>query len=142
MKTASPSLVLLLIMVFAVHALPQQQPTVTRGPAQRTDPTSGIGMYRSHCAVCHGLDGKGHGPAAPALKQPPSDLTQLSKQNEGKFPDFRVANAIQGDSVILAHGTREMPVWGDVFRSVQRDDAIVKLRVHNLTEYISSFQQN
>jgi hypothetical protein len=34
-----------------------------------------------------------------------------------------------------------MPTWGDVFRSIQRDEAIVKLRVHNLTDYIESLQQ-
>jgi mono/diheme cytochrome c family protein len=98
-------------------------------------------MYRAHCAVCHGLDGKGNGPAAPALKQLPSDLTQLSKKNGGKFPDFRVANVIQGDSVLVAHGSRDMPMWGDIFRSIQRNDPVVTLRVHNLTEYIASLQQ-
>jgi mono/diheme cytochrome c family protein len=142
MRTIFASLVFFLISISGLRALPQEQPTITRGPAQRTDPTSGVAMYGAHCAVCHGLDGKGNGPAAPALKQPPSDLTQLSKRSGGKFPDFRVANVIQGDSVIPAHGGKEMPIWGDVFRSVQRDDAIVKLRVHNLTEYIASFQQN
>jgi mono/diheme cytochrome c family protein len=141
MKIAAASLILSLVLSFDLCALPQQQPTITRGPAPRTDPTSGIEMYRSYCAVCHGLDGKGNGPAAPALKQPPSDLTQLSKKSGGKFPDLRVATIIQGDSVIAAHGSRDMPMWGDVFRSIQRDDAIVKLRVHNLAEYITSIQQ-
>jgi mono/diheme cytochrome c family protein len=131
----------LLIAVMAPCTWSQQGPTITRGPAPDTDPTSGVQMYRVHCAVCHGVDGKGNGPAAPALKQPPSDLTQLSKKNGGKFPDFRVANVIEGDSVLPVHGSREMPIWGDVFRSIQRDDPVVKLRVHNLTQYIASLQQ-
>lgn len=129
---------LLLILGFTTNALSQQ---ATRGPAQRTDPTSGVDMYRSYCAVCHGADGKGNGPAAPALKQQPPDLTQLSRKNNGKFPDFRIADVIQGDSIPAAHGSRDMPMWGDIFRSIQRDDTLVKLRVHNLTDYIASLQQ-
>jgi mono/diheme cytochrome c family protein len=131
----------LLALGLSVSAFPQQTPTVTRGPAPPTTPTSGVEMYHSYCAVCHGLDGRGNGPAAPALKQQPPDLTQLSRKNGGKFPDFRIANVIQGDSLPIAHGSRDMPVWGDVFRSMQRDDTMVKLRVHNLTEYVASLQQ-
>ena len=140
-KISSLSLVLILILNLHLRALPQQAPTITREPAQRTDPTSGVEMYRVHCAVCHGPDGKGNGPAASAMKQPPSDLTQLSKKNGGKFPDMRFATIVQGDSVLPAHGSRDMPMWGDVFRSVQRDDAVVKLRLHNLAEYVASLQQ-
>jgi mono/diheme cytochrome c family protein len=40
-------------------------------------------MFRSYCAVCHGLDAKGSGPAAPALKMEPADLTTLAKENQG-----------------------------------------------------------
>jgi len=32
-------------------------------------------------------------------------------------------------------------MWGDVFRELKRDESIVKLRVHNLTEYIASIQE-
>jgi len=99
-------------------------------------------MYRAYCATCHGLDGKGNGPAAAALRQAPGDLTLLSKNNGGQFPSFRVANVIQGDAEITAHGSREMPMWGDVFRELKRDDSLVKLRVHNLTQYIASLQQH
>lgn len=98
-------------------------------------------MYRTYCAVCHGLDGKGSGPAVPALKQKLPDLTLLSKKNGGEFPAFRVSNIIQGDAVVTAHGSKEMPMWGDVFRVLKRDEAVVKLRVHNLSQYIASLQQ-
>ena len=98
-------------------------------------------MYRAYCAVCHGLDGKGNGPAAPALKQTLPDLTLLAKKNGGQFPTFRVSNIITGDAHIIAHGSREMPMWGDLFRDIQRNDAMVKLRVHNLVDYLVSIQQ-
>jgi len=34
-----------------------------------------------------------------------------------------------------------MPIWGDYFREKQRDEAILALREHNLTEYLRSIQQ-
>lgn len=117
------------------------QPKIKHAAARDTDPRSGAEMYREYCAVCHGLDGKGNGAAAPALKRETPDLTLLSKKNGGEFPMFRVSNIIQGDAVIPAHGSREMPTWGDVFRELKRDESVVKLRVHNLAQHIESLQQ-
>jgi mono/diheme cytochrome c family protein len=98
-------------------------------------------MYASYCAVCHGIDGKGNGPAASALKVPPADLTTLSGNNGGKFPSNKVATAIRGDSTIAAHGSREMPVWGSLFRSMSRgQEAEVHMRITNLTNYVESLQ--
>jgi len=91
---------------------------------------------------CHGLDGKGKGPAVPALKMKPPDLTQLSKKNGRKFPDVLVANVIRGQSFPnAAHGSGDMPVWGDAFRTANRDEAMVTLKVNHLTAYIKSIQQ-
>src|SRR3974377_2575154 len=55
-------------------------------PVRQTGAVSGKELYLDHCAVCHGVDGKGNGPAAPALKTAPPDLTLLAKNNGGKFP--------------------------------------------------------
>ena len=99
-------------------------------------------MFVTYCAVCHGQDGKGAGPAAEALKKPPADLTQLTRKNNGKFPDQRVSLVIStGPSEILAHGSKEMPVWGDLFKHLgSNDPGVVRLRVVNLTDYIKSIQ--
>ena len=78
-------------------------------------------------------------PAAPALKTAPADLTQISRRNGGKFPVFRVANVIRGYGAVAAHGSREMPVWGSVFRAFG-DELSVKLRVDNLTSYLETLQ--
>ena len=118
-----------------------QQPEIRRVPPENTPITSGSEMFRIYCAVCHGTDGKGNGPAVPALAKQPPDLTQLSKKNGGKFPTFIVSNVILGDEFIAAHGSRDMPMWGDAFRSKNRDESAIKLRIHNLTEYIESLQQ-
>jgi hypothetical protein len=84
---------------------------------------------------------RGDGPAAPALKNKPADLTQLSKRYGGKFPSAMVESAIQGDQFTLAHGPREMPVWGEAFWTTNRDKALIAIKVHNLTLYIESIQQ-
>jgi mono/diheme cytochrome c family protein len=102
---------------------------------------SGREMYRTYCAACHGVTGKGDGPAAAALKAPPPDLTTLARRNGGRFPAVRVYQSIEGSAMIAAHGSSEMPVWGTVFRQQGgSDEAQVKLRVRNLTSFIQSLQ--
>lgn len=109
-------------------------------PSQ-TSPTSGKDMFMTYCAVCHGKDAKGSGPAAAALRKPPADLTTLAVRSGGKFPELRVAETIRGDVSNPAHGSKEMPVWGDVFQSMSRDSGAGKqMRVSNLTAYIKSIQ--
>ncbi len=66
---------------------PKDKVTITVG---KTAATNGKQMYASYCAPCHGVDGKGRGPTASALKVQPTDLTILSKNNHGKFPDAHV----------------------------------------------------
>ena len=110
-----------------------------------TEPTDGPGMYRTYCAVCHGIRGKGDGPAAPAMKQKVSDLTVLSKKNSGKFPEEQVYASIAGDkdSKIRAHGASDMPMWGYVFRRISKTpgdrEAVVRLKT--LTAYVKSIQE-
>src|SRR5271156_2181094 len=88
----------------------QPQKVIQHATIQPTSAASGKEMYTTYCAVCHGADGKGGGPAASALKTPPADLTTLSKNNGGKFPAMKVTSAIRGDSGLPAHGSKEMPV--------------------------------
>jgi len=109
--------------------------------ATYTNPGSGPEMFISYCAPCHGGDGKGQGPAASALKKAPSDLTMLSAKHGGKFPVLEVQHYIRGESLTDAHGSRDMPIWGDLFRSLgSNQDSIVTLRVKNLSDYIAGIQ--
>ena len=55
---------------------------------------SGASDFRQYCAQCHGLKGVGDGPVAPALAKKPANLTLLSKNNGGVFPEQEVYNFI------------------------------------------------
>ncbi|MBI3682229.1 MAG: cytochrome c [Acidobacteria bacterium] len=127
--------------VISVVLTAQDKPKIQKVPPSRTDPTSGSEMFRAYCAPCHGLQGKGDGPAAPALNKRPANLTELAARNKGKFPALRVYNSILGDTLVVAHGSKDMPVWGDVFRSISHDEGDIKLRVNNLTKYIETLQK-
>ena len=129
-----------LLLIFP-YALAAQNKEIKNVPIQTSDPSSGAGMYKAYCAVCHGTAGKGDGPAAVALKVAPGDLTRLSRNNGGKFPELRVYGILEGTVTLPSHGNREMPMWGDLFRSLQRSDTSnVQLRLRNLTEYVKSIQ--
>jgi mono/diheme cytochrome c family protein len=60
-------------------------------------PDIGKTEYQSGCAACHGVDGKGAGPVADALKTKPTDLTMIAKKNNGVFPFGRIYDIIDDD---------------------------------------------
>ena len=101
----------------------------------------GPDLYRAHCAVCHGADGKGGGVLAPALKAKPTDLTILARNNGGRFPADHVRKSISGDEISVSHGSREMPVWGPIFHQIEEDQDFGNVRLQNLAKYIESIQQ-
>jgi mono/diheme cytochrome c family protein len=110
-------------------------------PVNKTAPTSGQQMYANYCALCHGIDGRGRGPAASALKTPPIDLTMLSKNNNGKFPDTHIVTVLQNGSAIPSHGSAEMPVWGPILGKMNMSNSQERLlRISNLSRYLDSIQ--
>ncbi|MDE3198197.1 MAG: c-type cytochrome [Acidobacteriota bacterium] len=131
----------LLAMALAPAGIAQQT-KIKKVEAAYTKPGSGSEMFQTYCAVCHGMDGKGNGPAATALNTAPADLTLLAQKHDGKFPKLEVRQFILGDSSVAAHGTRDMPMWGDILKSVgPGTDGLVTLRVRNLSDYIEGMQQ-
>ena len=82
-----------------------QQPVAQQADIGKTE-------YQSSCAACHGVDGKGTGPVADALKTKPADLTMISKRNNGVFPFGRIYDIIDGRQEVKSHGVRDMPIWG------------------------------
>ena len=83
--------------------------------------TKGADLFRAYCASCQGVDAKGNGPTASALKTKAPDLTPLAKKNGGTFPAARVRKTITGEDVIASHGSREMPIWGPIFHQMEED---------------------
>ena len=100
----------------------------------------GPDLYRAYCASCHGLSGRGDGPAAPALKAKIPDLTLLARNNGGVFPSARVRKTISGDEVLLSHGSREMPIWGPIFHQIEEDRDFGAVRLENLVKHLGSIQ--
>ena len=130
-----------LVMAVALIALAAAAQTIKKVPARYTSPASGKEMYINHCAACHGAEAKGNGPAATALKTAPTDLTTLAQKNGGKFPANHIYSSIVGDLNVPAHGTAEMPMWGNVYRAMSKGhEPEVQQRVSNLTGYIESLQ--
>jgi len=124
-----------------VAAMAQDQPTKTikTVPVRDTPTIDGKTMFHEYCAVCHGDEAKGNGPAADALKKRPADLTQIARKNNGQFPEVKVMRVIQGDDVTAAHGSRAMPIWGTIFRSLGSEQTET-LRVNSLMRYIQGIQ--
>lgn len=136
-----PIACLLGISLFLDSSIAQEKSRTEVATPTMTPVAAGQETFRAYCASCHGVDARGGGPAAPSLKSRPTDLTQLSERNGGKFPSAMVESAIRGNQFIPAHGSREMPVWGDAFRNVNRDETLVKIKIHNLALYIESLQE-
>jgi len=119
-------------------------------PAWAVNPQAvdaGKRLYIKYCATCHGVDTKGGGPLASSLKVAPPDLTLLAKKNGGKFPYLEVLDILDGSTPYPAHGSSEMPAWGQTFQSDEpgsgggsMEQAAVRGRLMLLTDYLRTIQ--
>ena len=106
--------------------------------------------FITYCAACHGVSGKGDGTIAEFLTIAAADLTQLKKKNTGMFPRERLIAVIDGRVEVKVHGPRDMPVWGDWFKSEAAmagakkkvaQEKIVSERIKALVDYIELIQE-
>ncbi|WP_172429199.1 c-type cytochrome [Mameliella alba] len=108
--------------------------------------------FQANCAVCHGTDGKGGGPILDYLKSAPSDLTRISERNGGQFPAQQVYDLIADAGQTRAHGTSEMPIWGNRFNaeiiaqqgeygSGQTDMPSAQARILELVFFLATIQE-
>lgn len=130
------------------------------GPAagQTAAPPSPAGIelgrheFESNCATCHGMEARGDGPMKPFLAREPADLTTLARRYGGTFPKSAIADLIDGRGMTGPgpHGTREMPVWGRVYREQSEAQTrgtpfpaewSVRGRILALVEYLQSLQR-
>jgi mono/diheme cytochrome c family protein len=110
-------------------------------PALAADDT-GARLYFNHCAACHGDDGEGTGPVAASLRVAVPNLRSLAQRNGGVFPADAVTAYVDGRDPVAAHGDRQMPIWGDVFRGPEQGTAqrTVRRRIAALVEFIAMLQ--
>jgi mono/diheme cytochrome c family protein len=129
------------------------------GAAQAQDADIGKSEFVSSCASCHGIDARGKGPVSGQLKVSPADLTLLARNNGGTFPTSAVYETIDGSKAVAAHGTREMPIWGERFNPVvslphyvdpsywekagpkQSPEVVVRTRILAVIDYLNRIQQ-
>lgn len=119
----------------------------TAGP--RTSSSAPSVWFKQYCASCHGVDGTGDGPVAQSLRTKPADLTVLSKNNGGVFPEQEVHDFIDGTKTVAAHGSQQMPVWGYAFRpgalvgsfkpGLSREE--INTKIDLLVDYLKSIQK-
>ena len=141
MKTATGSIVLsAAIMTLALTS------------AYGAENTVGKNEYEMRCAMCHGASGKGDGWLGKGLIKPPPSLRELKKNNKGVFPMQLVTDVVDGRKAVGMHGPREMPVWGDVFRSEEKaasaarpgattsDEQMARAKIRALATYVSNLQ--
>jgi len=107
--------------------------------------------FRDNCASCHGMTGKGDGPMRSSLVKPPADLTTIAQRNGGQFPQEQIGEVIDGRWLGDAgpHGSREMPVWGQVFKkramtrpgdSARTAEWSAQDRITSLLKYLEDIQ--
>ena len=89
-------------------------------PATEESIAKGAELYAANCAICHGENGEGDGPAAANLPKPPANL----------HADHVQANS---DGVLfytITHGVPDspMPAWGDVLTEEERWHVVNFLR--------------
>jgi len=135
------SLLLLCMILLPVILLP------AAGKQGRTPSSSntveGARIFKSRCSMCHGIDGRGHGPDSVVLNHPVPDLTLISQRSDGNFPYQRVREIIEGreGGVLSARGDRGMPIWGPIFHEVESDQDWGEVRLDAVTRHIESIQQ-
>lgn len=118
--------------------------------AEPQEAVFGKALFMENCAACHGPDATGSGPVSALFAEQPRDLQVLAKKNNGVFPFSEVYQAINGRRDVAGHGTREMPVWGDLFYAEVapssfhpgvNPEEIVQGRILSLVYYLQTVQQ-
>jgi mono/diheme cytochrome c family protein len=147
MRRAGLTLLLAMSVAWVTSGLGQeakvpQPPAGAAQPGSANAVVSGAYGFRTYCASCHGVDGKGEGPLAENLRFHPPDLTLIAKRSGGEFPADKMARIVDGRNPLKGHGGPDMPVWGDAFRNAETgyDDVSVKAKIRGIVDYLKSIQ--
>ena len=126
----------------SAEPLPPGLPQATGAELVGDPVDNGEIAFALYCVSCHGETGRGDGPVAEALAKPPTDLTKLTATYGGVFPAEEIYAYVDGRNFVAAHGTRQMPVWGNIWSDVDGTDTegTVDIRLRELVAYIRSIQ--
>jgi hypothetical protein len=135
MSGKSPFLVVAAAMAIAIAA----------SAVRANDLVQGHAYYLRYCASCHGVNADGQGSMARVLKAQPSDLRKLGQKYGMPLPGAQIARYIDGRADIEAHGSRDMPVWGerfyDIWSAKREGTADLQKRIDMIITYLNSIQQ-
>jgi len=147
LTSATCALALSLAMATVRPPVARAQDADVYHPASEEHPTSGKEDFDNHCAPCHGIDGKGHGPELKVLPDiHPSDLTTITLKNGGVFPRQKVEDMVDGRKAIPSHKRFDMPFWGVNFQQEGKEftpesEAKAKTRIDALVDYVEALQR-
>ena len=114
--------------------------------AARAEDDAAERLYLHYCSSCHGKTGVGDGPLASLLQQRPTDLTRLAEASGGEISLLKLMRSIDGRRRVRAHGSSEMPVWGEVLGPRSGDSEAEQVRAAGklllLAYYVESLQRS
>lgn len=102
-------------LIFFSHHSIAESASATESTSYKHTIQAGKATYDRYCESCHGENAEGNGRYAQNLTSKPSDLTVIAARNNGVFPLTKMYQIIDGTDNFLAHGSREMPIWGERF---------------------------
>jgi cytochrome c oxidase cbb3-type subunit III len=99
--------------------------------ARAEDMTAGKKLYFTYCTGCHGVTGKGDGPAAKALPVRPADHTDTKKMSQ--YSDEHLFTVISKGGARVGKSA-QMPAWGAVLKEPQIHEIMTYIRTLSMTE--------
>jgi mono/diheme cytochrome c family protein len=128
-------------VLLALPLAAQEKPPLIPGETM----SAGQQYFLRYCSSCHGQTGHGDGPVAATLRTLPADLTRIAQRRGGHFPVAEIAAFIDGRTALPAHGSREMPIWGERFGEMggggSVGEEVVRGNLLILIEYLRSIQR-
>jgi len=94
---------------------------------------SGKHLYKEKCQLCHGINGKGNGPAASAFDPPPADFTS---------PEFWAKTTSQKIDQAILKGKGEMPAFDFTPEELKDVKAYITKAFKDKSDHKSTSDQN